>query len=219
MNPPTPSRWNLDLADAIPLLRGGAGHLLKKPAEDLLRLTAMNRFLRRLDPATDPATIFQRALDLLALSYRVDHGSVATIPDTGPVIVVANHPFGGGDALVLAHLLAARRKDMRMLANSLLVRMDAVEPWLIGVDPFGDGATSSRRNIGPMKQALAHLRNGGCLGVFPAGEVSAAGGPCTPCPAGQATLEDILPVLEKREHERQLERARLARKRAQKIIQ
>ena len=173
MNPPTPSRWNLDLADAIPLLRGGAGHLLKKPAEDLLRLTAMNRFLRRLDPATDPATIFQRALDLLALSYRVDHGSVATIPDTGPVIVVANHPFGGGDALVLAHLLAARRKDMRMLANSLLVRMDAVEPWLIGVDPFGDGATSSRRNIGPMKQALAHLRNGGCLGVFPAGEVSA----------------------------------------------
>jgi hypothetical protein len=34
--------------------------------------------------------------------------------------------------------------------------------------------------------------------------------------AGQATLEDILPILEKREHERQLERARLARKRAQK---
>ena len=37
--------------------------------------------------------------------------------------------------------------------------------------------------------------------------------------AGQATLEDILPVLEKRERERQLERARLARKRTQKIIQ
>ena len=37
--------------------------------------------------------------------------------------------------------------------------------------------------------------------------------------AGQATLEDILPVLEKREHERQLERARLARKRAQKLGQ
>jgi hypothetical protein len=33
--------------------------------------------------------------------------------------------------------------------------------------------------------------------------------------SGQATLEDILPVLQKRERERQLERARLARKKAQ----
>jgi len=173
MNPPTPTRWNLDLSDAIPLMRGGPGHLLQKPAEDLLRLTAMNRFLRDLNPAAGATTIFQRALDLLALRYRVDHGCVEAIPRTGPVIVVANHPFGGGDALVLAHLLAARRKDMRMLANSLLGRMEAVAPWLIGVDPFGAGAASSHRNIGPMKQALAHLRNGGCLGMFPAGEVSA----------------------------------------------
>jgi hypothetical protein len=35
--------------------------------------------------------------------------------------------------------------------------------------------------------------------------------------AGQATLQDILPVLEKRERERTLERARLARKRAEKL--
>ncbi len=173
MTPCPPSRWNLDLSDVIPLLRSGPGQLLKKPAEDLLRLTAVNRFLRHLNPAMDPATIFQRALDLLALRYRVDQGSVEAIPSTGPVIVVANHPFGGGDALVLAHLLAAHRKDMRILANSLLGRMQAVEPWLIGVDPFGSGTTSLRHNIGPMKQALAHLRNGGCLGIFPAGEVSA----------------------------------------------
>ncbi|MEI6606793.1 MAG: lysophospholipid acyltransferase family protein [Verrucomicrobiota bacterium] len=173
MNTPSPFRWNLDLSDAIPLLRDGPGHLLKKPAEDLLQLSAMNRFLRHLNPQQDPTTIFQRALDLLALRYRMDHGSVEAIPTSGPVIVVANHPFGGADALVLAHLLAARRTDMRMLANSLLVRMEAVEPWLIGVDSFGVGAATSRRNIGPMKQAIAHLRNGGCLGVFPAGEVSA----------------------------------------------
>ena len=173
MNPPPPSRWNIDLSDAIPLLRGGPGHLLKKPAEDLLRLTAMNQFLRDLNPTVDPATVFQRAMDLLALRYRIGHGSVEAIPTSGPVIVVANHPLGGADALVLAHLLAARRKDMRMLANSLLVRMEAVQPWLIGVDPFGEGSTSLRNNIGPMRQAVAHLRAGGCLGIFPAGEVSA----------------------------------------------
>jgi hypothetical protein len=35
--------------------------------------------------------------------------------------------------------------------------------------------------------------------------------------SGQATLEDILPILAQREHERDLERARLARKRAKKL--
>ena len=70
MNPHPPTRWNLDLSEAIPLMRGGPGHFLQKPAEDLLRLTAMNRFLRDLNPAADATTIFQRALDLLALRYR-----------------------------------------------------------------------------------------------------------------------------------------------------
>ena len=173
MNTPSPRRWNLDLSDAIPFLRSGPGHLLKGPAEGLLGLAAMNRFLRDLKPEEDPATIFQRAMDLLALRYRIDQGSVESIPASGPIIVVANHPFGGADALVLAHLLAGRRKDMRMLANHLLERMDALQPWLIGVDAIGAGTASSRHNIAPMKQALAHLRGGGCLGIFPAGEVSA----------------------------------------------
>lgn len=173
MNTPPPCRWNIDLSDAIPFLRSGPGHMLKGPAEGLLGLAAMNRFLRDLKPEEDPTTIFQRALDLMALSYRIGHGSVESIPASGPVIVVSNHPFGGADALALAHLLAARRKDMRMLSNHLLQRLDAVRPWLIGVDAIGTGASSSRQNIAPMKQALAHLRGGGCLGIFPAGEVSA----------------------------------------------
>ncbi|MEI6676155.1 MAG: hypothetical protein WCO57_13365, partial [Verrucomicrobiota bacterium] len=114
MNQPAHAYRILDLADAVPLFRKGAGHLLKKPAEDLLGLTGMNRFFVHLKPQEDSLTIFQRALDLLEMSYRIDHGSVEAIPEAGPVIVVANHPFGGADALVLAHLLAARRKDMKM---------------------------------------------------------------------------------------------------------
>jgi len=173
MNQPAHAYRILDLADAMPVFRKGAGHLLKKPAEDLLGLTGMNRFFVHLKPQEDSSTVFQRALDLLEMSYRIDHGSVEAIPEVGPVIVVANHPFGGADALVLAHLLAARRKDMKMLANHLIGRLEAVRPWLIGVDPFGFGAASQRHNIAPLKEALAHLRDGGCLGIFPAGEVSA----------------------------------------------
>ncbi|NJL19238.1 MAG: hypothetical protein HC901_02820 [Bdellovibrionaceae bacterium] len=39
----------------------------------------------------------------------------------------------------------------------------------IAVDPFG---AAVRRNIGPLKQSLHHLKGGGCLALFPAGEVS-----------------------------------------------
>lgn len=173
MNKPTRPHQILDLADAIPLFSNGPGHLLKKPAEDLLGLTDMNRFFVHLRPEENPTTIFQRAISLLDMSYRIDHGCIEGIPAVGPVIVVANHPFGGADALVLAHLLAARRKDMKMLANHLIGRLGAVRPWLISVDPFGFGTASRRHNIAPLKQALAHLHGGGCLGVFPAGEVSA----------------------------------------------
>ena len=59
MNPPTSSRWNFDLSDAIPLMRGGPGHLLKKSAENL-----RPRPWRRLaklpgptPPAGDPALL------------------------------------------------------------------------------------------------------------------------------------------------------------------
>ena len=75
----------LDLADAIPLFRNGPGHMFKKPAEDLLGLTDMNQFLVHLKPQEDSATIFQRAIRMLEMSYRVGHGTVADIPEVGPV--------------------------------------------------------------------------------------------------------------------------------------
>ena len=155
------------------MFRNGPGMMLKKPAEHLLGLDALNRVLEAWSTVDEPATVFQRAMDLLGLRYRIDFGSADCIPRSGPVIVVSNHPFGGADALVLSHLLAGCRPDVRMMANHLLSRLEVLRPWLIAVDPFGRGSDSHHRNVGPLKRAFAHLREGGCLGLFPAGEVSA----------------------------------------------
>jgi putative hemolysin len=89
----------------------------------------------------------------------------------GPVIVVANHPFGGVEGLILAFLLRSIRCDVKFLANYLLDRIPEMREMLISVDPFGT-KQSRLRNIKPVRESIAWVRNGGMLVVFPAGEVS-----------------------------------------------
>ena len=93
------------------------------------------------------------------------------IPSSGPVIIIANHPFGGADAIALSGLCLRKRKDTRVLANAITAQLPGAADWLIPLQILGEnGATRSNR--GAMKEALALLRSGGLLVVFPAGAVS-----------------------------------------------
>lgn len=114
---------------------------------------------------------FDAALKAREAMYDVDLPPDFEIPKSGPLIIVANHPFGILDPCVLAHFVASHRPDLRVMANSLLEMMTEVKPWIIPVDVFG-GKGSVARNLGPMKDALRHLRGGGALAVFPSGEVA-----------------------------------------------
>jgi putative hemolysin len=93
------------------------------------------------------------------------------IPTSGPTIVVANHPFGAIEGMVLTELLSRVRPDVRTMANYLLGAIPELRDRLILVDPFG-GEGAARSNIRPMKEAIEWLRGGGMLAMFPAGEVS-----------------------------------------------
>lgn len=107
----------------------------------------------------------------LNLQLCLDPRDLERIPRTGPLIVVANHPFGGIEGILLAELLHRVRPDWKLMANYLLGRLPDAAERLIMVDPFG-GDGSQARNLGPLKQAFGWLRQGGVLGIFPAGEVA-----------------------------------------------
>ena len=94
-------------------------------------------------------------------------GSLDDIPSDGPLLVVANHPYGAAEGLALADLLLQRRSDVRLLANTLLQTLPELAPLVIPVDVFKSGV-----NGAAIRQALRHLKDGGVLIVFPAGEVS-----------------------------------------------
>lgn len=150
---------------------GAFDRAVEAALENLLGLRKLDRLYRQLPPASTHEEFLQIVLDLFSIDYRVHRQSVGAIPDNGPAILVANHPYGGLDGVLLAHHLLKQRKDVKFMANYILGRIPELESLFISVDPFG-GDNARVANIRPLREAIRWLRSGGVLVVFPAGEVS-----------------------------------------------
>ena len=123
--------------------------------------------------AGDPATAFStRALRELDVAIALDENECRHVPTRGPLIVVSNHPFGALDGLLLLETLGRVRSDVKLLGNELLRYVAPLRERLLLVDVFGARSTAVRRNSAALRAALRWLADGGCLGVFPAGEVA-----------------------------------------------
>jgi putative hemolysin len=107
----------------------------------------------------------------MKVKLEVQPVDIERIPAKGPLVAVANHPFGVLDGAALAVLLSRVRSDVKILTNSLLEGIPELHERCIFVGPF-HMASSADRNVKPLKQAMEWLRQGGALAVFPAGEVS-----------------------------------------------
>jgi putative hemolysin len=119
-----------------------------------------------------PAQAFLEAtLNLLGVECGPGQEAVDRIPATGPLVVVANHPLGGLDGLVLASVLLRARPDVKIFVNYILSQVTALEDMFLYVDPFG-GPGAKTRSLAGIRQGLRWLKQGGCLLMFPAGEVS-----------------------------------------------
>jgi putative hemolysin len=145
--------------------------LASPPLERLTALDALNDIYRRVTPSRDPRTFLSSVLADLRVTHTLTDGDLDRIPRKGPVVVVANHPFGAIEGIILAELLTRVRPDVKVMANYLLARIPELHDLFLFVDPFG-GPASARNNLAAMRQSLRHLANGGLLVVFPAGEVS-----------------------------------------------
>ncbi len=146
----------------------------KSLLEKILALSFLNRKYREALSGGDhkQGDFLERALKALNVRTIVDAGELQHIPSSGPVVVVANHPFGALEGLVMAAVLRQRRPDAKIMANHLLRRVEELRDLFLFVDPFAGGATTVQGNGAALKRTLAWLRSGGLLGVFPAGEVS-----------------------------------------------
>jgi putative hemolysin len=137
----------------------------------------------RLIPMDEVSELYQRVrsapqgfrLETLLQEMRVElqfqSADLERIPSKGPLVAVANHPFGVLDGAALGVLLSRVRPDVRVMTNSLLEGVPELAEHCFFVDPFRTAA-SAEKNLKALKQAVEWLQQGGALAVFPAGEVS-----------------------------------------------
>ncbi|WP_067517419.1 lysophospholipid acyltransferase family protein [Endozoicomonas ascidiicola] len=112
----------------------------------------------------------KRALQIFEVDYEVVKGQIDSVPDQGPSIVVANHPFGGIEGVALADLLLEQRDDVKVLTNELLCRIPEFKDVFIGVDVLSTNARE--KNKAAIEEAIQWVADGHQLLIFPAGEVS-----------------------------------------------
>ncbi len=110
-------------------------------------------------------------IDLLKLKIIISNFDLEKIPSTGPAIVVANHPFGVLDGLVLSWLVSQKRNDFKLLVHSLLLRAPETKGNLLPIDFTGD-KKALLTNLETRKKARKHISEGGCIIIFPSGTVS-----------------------------------------------
>lgn len=156
--------------ERFPRLAEGRPRELARPVVELLRRVAceerINAFLAETKGLVGFAFV-ERAIELLQLRYSVANTDRENIPVEGRVVIVANHPLGALDALALIHLVGSVRRDVKVLANDLLLQFTQLKPLLLPLPVFGGGSAH-----GGARAAYRALENDEALIVFPAGEVS-----------------------------------------------
>lgn len=99
-------------------------------------------------------------------NIKVNAIGIENVSQNGGVILAANHPLGGMDALALIKVMETHRKDIKFVVNDILLALENLKNLFVGVNKHGK--TSS--------EALQEMNNifarGGATFVFPAGLVS-----------------------------------------------
>lgn len=134
------------------------------------------RMVRRFEKAGAPEgqAFWKAVLDVMGIPLQTPQAEIDRIPETGPVVVVANHPHGLVDGMVLAELIGRRRPDYRILTRALLTGIDEVaSSYLIPV-PFPHEEDAQRKSVEMRAAAMAYLKAGGVVTVFPSGVVASS---------------------------------------------
>lgn len=135
-------------------------------------LRMVRQFERRGVPTGQ--AFWRGALDTMGIDLTTPQSQLDRIPKEGPVVVVANHPHGMVDGMIFADLIGRVRPDYRILTRSLLTDIDEVAGSFMIPVPFPHDPDAQRKGVEMRAKAMAHLKDGGVVALFPSGSVAAS---------------------------------------------
>ena len=119
---------------------------------------------------------WQVMVERYGLTLDVIGGSLASIPRDGPLILIANHPYGILDGLMMGHILSQTRGDFRILAHQVFRKAEDLNRIILPIS-FDETKEALALNLSTRRTALDYLGQGGAIGIFPGGTVSTAAKP------------------------------------------
>ena len=141
---------------------------LFKVAKKIVHEDSINKFLTQ-NSHLKGFEFVDAVLDYFDFDYTTSSNDLQNIPSSGKVVIIANHPLGGLDALCLLRLISQVRKDVKIVANDFLVGFEALNSLLIPIDNY-----KIRQSKKDIKKIYEALNNEEAIIIFPAGEVSRA---------------------------------------------
>ena len=155
---------------ANPVQRGTI-HALEMVTGKLHLLRLIRRFEAMGVPRGQP--FWRQALEVMGIELQTPATQIARIPAEGPLVIVANHPHGLVDGMVLTELFGRRRTDYKILTRSLLTGVGEIDDFMIPV-PFAHEEDALQQNLEMRRAAMEHLKAGGCIVLFPSGVVASS---------------------------------------------
>jgi hypothetical protein len=143
------------------------GRPLAKIIMSVLRLNRIND-IYACNSHLKGEVFLSKVIDLAGIRYELNRQWQERIPKTGSFIIIANHPFGAIEGTLLLKNLIQLRPDIKILGNYLMTQIEPISNYILPVNPL----KTNKSSFAGLKNALTHLRDGGSLIIFPAGQVS-----------------------------------------------
>jgi putative hemolysin len=172
MSEQTTTKNPLELDDLLPkFILNPFRRPIKHCIEKALGISYLAKAYKQLNTNGKAENFIKKAFNRLDIDYQIVTGSVDNIPKTGPLLVVANHPYGAIYGMAMIDLLKNHRGDIKVIANGFLKRVPEISDVILSVNPYGH-KKAIKENSAAMRECLRWLKKGGLIFMFPAGDVS-----------------------------------------------
>ena len=137
----------------------------------MVRSKLAKRFFELGEMIENGVEVDEAALQAFGLKVELKRGKIESIPKTGPVMIVGNHPFGIVDGMVVAAMVRGYRKDLKVIAHQGISQLPQFADFFLPIN-FDRSEEAKQINKASVDEFKDHLKQGGIGIMFPSGAVS-----------------------------------------------